>query len=189
MLHVLQCGILLFLSFLADDHVLTIYARGCKYDMEKAKQKLVNNLVFKAAFPQIFSDWDPFKPEIQAALSAGYKVEEFIFNANFIVFYMFQRPFLPLPGYDDQKRKVFIVRHGNYDPYVINKADVEKVGCMVGDLSGIMHEEYCVHNVVLLYDWSGLSFSHFRGDYFWATKTITRYFQVTTIIESVCELR
>ena len=85
---------------------------------------------------------------------------------------------MPLPGYDDLKRKVIISRPGICDPYLNTKTDMEKVGCMICDLTGIMHEEYCVHQVVLIYDWSGLSLSHFGGDFMWATKTIARYYQV-----------
>lgn len=56
---------------MTDEHYLTMCARGCKYDLEKMKQKIESNLVYKTEFPQIFADWDPFRPEIQVALSAG----------------------------------------------------------------------------------------------------------------------
>ena len=68
----------------ADEHYLTIYARGCKYDLDKMKQKIENNYLYKAAYPQIFADWDPFNPEIQAILSLGFELYANLNNWNHV---------------------------------------------------------------------------------------------------------
>ena len=60
------------LFIFTDEHHLSIYIRGCKYDLDKAKTKYENNLKFRTSLPEIFTGWDPLKPELQAALSAGY---------------------------------------------------------------------------------------------------------------------
>lgn len=55
-----------------DEHYLTLFIRGCKYDLEKAKGKIEANLTIRSSLPQIFTGWDPLKPNIQAVLSKGY---------------------------------------------------------------------------------------------------------------------
>ena len=54
-----------------DAHFLLIFARGCKYNVEKMKRKLETFLTIKASLPEFFSGWDPIRPEIQSALQVG----------------------------------------------------------------------------------------------------------------------
>ena len=41
------------------------YIRGCKYSLEKTKQKLDLALTLRNALPEFFSGWDPKSPEMQ----------------------------------------------------------------------------------------------------------------------------
>ena len=56
---------------ISDAIFILTYARGCKYSLEKMKQKIELHQTLKAALPEFFSNYDPMRPEIRAALSAG----------------------------------------------------------------------------------------------------------------------
>lgn len=85
---------------------------------------------------------------------------------------------LPLPGYDDEYRKVIIMRPANYNPHEMQKDDVEKANSMIIELFGHNHEQYCIQKTILIYDWQGFSLSHLSPQYLWASQKITRYYQV-----------
>lgn len=57
-------------SFL-DAVFLLNYLRGCKYSLEKAKQKIDLAFTLRNALPEFFSGWDPMLPDIQEALKLG----------------------------------------------------------------------------------------------------------------------
>ena len=57
--------------FFEDAMTLLKFLRGCKFSLEKAKAKLDCTLTLRNALPEFFSEWDPMRPEIQAALSVG----------------------------------------------------------------------------------------------------------------------
>lgn len=54
-----------------DETFLLGFARGCKYSMEKTKQKIDLFLTMRSALPEFFRGWDPLKPDMQAALACG----------------------------------------------------------------------------------------------------------------------
>merc|ERR1712071_343417 len=93
-----------------DDYIILAYARGCKYSIKKIQQRLATTLTMRATIPEFFHDWDPSKPELQAALGEG--------------------SFLPLLNYDNLGRKVIIIRPGCYDPYLHKLEDIEKSNFM-----------------------------------------------------------
>ena len=57
--------------FDTDDAFILFFTRGCKYRLEKIKRKIDTYLSMRTALPEFFSGWNPFKPELQAALGAG----------------------------------------------------------------------------------------------------------------------
>ena len=54
-----------------DSIFLLNYLRGCKYSLEKAKQKIDLAFTLRNALPEFFSGWDPMQPEMQEALKLG----------------------------------------------------------------------------------------------------------------------
>ena len=61
------------------------FARACKYRMEQIKRKIDMFMSMRAAIPEYFSGWDPYKPEVQEALQLGYihkKKQRFISGFN-----------------------------------------------------------------------------------------------------------
>jgi len=123
-----------------EDHVALAYARGCKYDIKKMQHKIETALKMRATIPEFFSDCDPFRPELQAALAAG--------------------SFLPLPDYDSLGRKVIIIRPGCFNPYLRRVEDIEKANFMVSDVMGLEDEQVFITGIVIIIDFDGYSFGH-----------------------------
>jgi len=87
-----------------DDGKLLQFLRGCKFSLERTKEKLDLYNSCRASLPDWFEPWDPSAPIFQKIL-------------NF-------RHFLPLPGYDCHGRQVILLRTGKLDP---SKTALEEV--------------------------------------------------------------
>ena len=83
-----------------------------------------------------------------------------------------------MPGYDDEHRKVFVLRPDNYDDTKLKKIDIEKANLIVGLMSGEIHEEFCCHQVVMLYDWDSFSFSRLTTENMRLGQKMLQYYQV-----------
>jgi len=105
---------------LTDDRFILIFARGCKYSIEKMKRKIDLSLTMKTMMPEIFAGWDPMTPINQLAL--GYGI------------------FLPLPGYDPLGRKIMIYRMGCFPTDKITAEELEKASGMVSEIMGLEGE-------------------------------------------------
>merc|ERR1712013_185632 len=73
-----------------DDAQLLKFLRGCKFSLERTKEKLDLYNSCRASLPDWFEPWDPSGPIFQKVL-------------NF-------RHFLPLPGFDCHGRQVILLR-------------------------------------------------------------------------------
>lgn len=51
--------------------MLLSFIRACKYRVEVIKRKLEMFMTMRAAIPEYFGGWDPYKPEIQSSLALG----------------------------------------------------------------------------------------------------------------------
>lgn len=54
-----------------DDQFLITFLRGCKYSLEKAKQKYDLYFTLKTHAPELFKNRDPLDPKIRAAIRQG----------------------------------------------------------------------------------------------------------------------
>ncbi|KAF5291256.1 hypothetical protein FQR65_LT11434 [Abscondita terminalis] len=54
-----------------DDQFLISFLRGCKWSVQKAKEKIDSYYTIRTFLPEIFTNRDPFSPEIQRVLKAG----------------------------------------------------------------------------------------------------------------------
>lgn len=61
----------IFPIVLLDDQLLLTFLRGCKFSLERTKEKLDMHYTLKTMIPEMFSNRDPFDPEIQKVLSLG----------------------------------------------------------------------------------------------------------------------
>ena len=98
-------------SIRQDDVIIKFFLRGCKYSIERCKEKMDMFHAIKASTPEWFDNWDPFDPRIQELLGRG------------VV--------LPLPGYDKEGRFVVMVRSGRIRPSKVGIDDVIKASNIV----------------------------------------------------------
>merc|ERR1719341_1266981 len=96
---------------LKDDAYLTMFLRGCKFSLERTKEKLDFHHTVRGNLPSWFDSWDPRQPQLQAILKAGM--------------------YLPLKGYDRHGRRVILMRAGGSDPNTMKKEEEFKVSTMV----------------------------------------------------------
>ncbi|KAF5291254.1 hypothetical protein FQR65_LT11432 [Abscondita terminalis] len=54
-----------------NDQFLIAFLRGCKWSLQKTKDKIDNYYTIRSFLPEIFTNKDPFLPEIQGVLKAG----------------------------------------------------------------------------------------------------------------------
>jgi len=140
-----------------EDGVIVDYARGCKYSIEKIKNKLEKTLTMKQALPEFFKGWNPSLPELQAALKNGC--------------------FLPLLEYDQLGRKVIISRPGCFDPYLHKAHDIEKANFMVSEIMGTEDEEIFFRGLVMIIDMEGYSLGHMTQRPLAVTKNHLQFLQ------------
>jgi len=104
-----------------DDQWLLAFVRGCKFSLEKTKQKLESFYTLRTLVPEFFSNRDPLTPEIQEILSLGCY-------------------WVPLPkSKDPAAPRVLYKGNGLFDPEKIRLVDVMKVNFMIFDI--LMNED------------------------------------------------
>jgi len=114
-------------SIRQDDHILKQFLRGCKFSLERTKEKLDNFHAVKGSLPEWFDNWDPKAPGVQDLLSSG--------------------AYLPLPGYDRKGRFVILCSYGKINPNKVRTEDLFKASSMVklghGGQRTILHSRIC----------------------------------------------
>jgi len=147
--HLVNCPI--------DDLFIVNYLRGCKYSLEKTKKKVDNTMTMRAALPEFFKGWNPFRPELQAVLKTG--------------------THLPLLDYDQLGRRVLIMRPGCYAPYLHKAEDIEKSNFMVMETMVAGDEQFFIAGLVIVIDFAGVTLDHLNERPFAITKKLMRFFE------------
>ena len=125
-----------------DDQFLVNFLRGCKYSMEKVKQKFDMYHTLKTHVPELTRNRDPSDDKILAAIRCGVG--------------------LPLPHLETpDSPRYFLIRPGNYDPAKLSIYDIIKVSTMVGDLMMQEDDNYIIAGQVGILDFTGVTLSHF----------------------------
>ncbi|KAJ8683420.1 hypothetical protein QAD02_019212 [Eretmocerus hayati] len=123
-----------------DDFFILRFLRGCKFDVEQAKQKLRSYYVQRSLSPEWFTNRDPFLPEVQELLKLGV--------------------FLPLKNVDEEGRLIVVVRTCVHDPKKHKQSNVFKVGMMLLDLACRDHVHCSLYGIVAIHDMTGVRLSH-----------------------------
>ncbi|KAE8736511.1 hypothetical protein FOCC_FOCC018035 [Frankliniella occidentalis] len=98
-----------------EDQWILTFLRGCKFSLERTKEKIDSYYTFRTLLPEFFTNRDPMLPEMQEILNLG------------ICF--------PLPHPDPKGRKIFLMRVGNYDPSKIKLQDIMKLNYINMDIT------------------------------------------------------
>lgn len=88
---------------------------------------------------------------------------------------------LPLPGFDDLGRKVFLYRMGCFPPDKVKVEDLEKASGMVAEVLAYEEPLIFVTGVVVVVDFEGYSLGHLTHRPLSFMKKQAKYFQVLTI--------
>ncbi|XP_053684678.1 alpha-tocopherol transfer protein-like [Sabethes cyaneus] len=123
-----------------DDQFLVGFLRGCKYSLEKTKEKLDTYYTVKSAIPEFFDNRDPADGKIQENAALGVN--------------------LPLPytmGADGPR--IVLVRMGCYDPSKYSIVDIMKVCYMITDLLLVNDDISVIAGHMVMVDLRGLSLS------------------------------
>lgn len=124
-----------------EDKYLLPFLRGCKFDLPKTKQKIINFYTMKKERPQWFTNRNPVLPQLQELIKLGI--------------------FVPLKELHNNKL-VIIVRTAGHDPKTHTWDDVIKAGKMILEVACQENENAQIYGVIALFDMSGMSFSHYR---------------------------
>eukprot|EP00090_Calanus_glacialis_P005758 TRINITY_DN14460_c0_g1_i1.p1 TRINITY_DN14460_c0_g1~~TRINITY_DN14460_c0_g1_i1.p1 ORF type:complete len:328 (-),score=102.47 TRINITY_DN14460_c0_g1_i1:46-993(-) len=127
-------------SIRKDDEYLTMFLRGCKFSLERTKEKLDFHHTVRGNLPSWFDSWDPRQPQLQAILKAGM--------------------YLPLKGYDRHGRRVILMRAGGSDPNTMKKEDEFKVSTMVMEHAMDGDDQASICGIVLIQDMGGMTAAH-----------------------------
>lgn len=126
-----------------EDQFLIAFLRGCKFSLERAKEKIDMFYTIRGAIPEFFANRDPSRKELALVIEKGLC--------------------LPLPHVDKRNNsRLLLVRQGAYDPDEISVMNVMKVSYMLSDLM-LMEDDYTtVGGQTILIDLKGLSFGHIK---------------------------
>lgn len=103
-----------------DDQFLVTFLRGCKYSLEKAKQKYDLYYSVRSYLPELFLNRDPMEDRMSAIIKMGIGLP------------------LPLTERPDSPRLI-LIRPGAFDPHKFTIQESFKVSNMIQDI--LMNED------------------------------------------------
>lgn len=62
----------IFFLFITDDQWILTFLRGCKFSLERTKEKMDTYYTMRTLLPEFFHNRDPMRPEVQELLRLGY---------------------------------------------------------------------------------------------------------------------
>ena len=130
-------------SIRQDDGFLTAFLRGCKFSLERTKEKLDFHFTVKASLPVWFDNWDPRLPEMRTIIEAGLVA--------------------PLPEYDRHGRRVVVMRMGRQDPDTMRKDDLFKAVMMMMTAALDGDKQALILGVVIVNDLQGMTLAKTVG--------------------------
>jgi len=123
-----------------DEMLLKTFLRGCKYSIERTKEKLDFFFSCRGNLPEWFSGWDPVSPGINACLTAG--------------------TIVPLQGYDREGRYTVLVRPGLIPPAKLPLNDLIKTQLMMMEFAMRDNVQAAVKGLVIIQDMSAMTAAH-----------------------------
>ncbi|KAG0725935.1 Retinol-binding protein pinta [Chionoecetes opilio] len=123
-----------------DDWTILRFLRGCKFSLERTKEKMDMFYTCKALCPEWYKNRDPQDKKLRSILELG--------------------TFLPLPGHDPEGRKVIIIRTAVHDPKDHSMDEVFKATHLISDIMLDEDEPLSITGVVQLLDMEGVTAAH-----------------------------
>ncbi|XP_055586684.1 retinol-binding protein pinta [Uranotaenia lowii] len=123
-----------------DVRYLVYFLRTTKYDIEKAKQKILMYCKIRIERVEWFKNRDPFATDILELLDLGI--------------------FLPLRQKDQHNRQVVIIRTAAHNPKYHTQNNVFKVDKMILDLLLFLDETISIYGIVAVFDMKNVRLAH-----------------------------
>ncbi|CRK86620.1 CLUMA_CG000457, isoform A [Clunio marinus] len=124
-----------------DDQFLVSFLRGCKYSLERAKQKLDMYYTLRTHIPELFADRDPTSEKNQTVIKLGAA--------------------LPLPITDSpDSPRLMLMRPGAFDATKFTMQDVMKISTMVMDISMQEDDNMTVAGQIGIVDLANVTLAH-----------------------------
>jgi len=129
------------LNVRTDDQWLLSFLRGCKYSLERTKQKLDLFYTMRTIVPEFYANRNPFLPEIQEALKTGICV--------------------PLPrSSNPTEPRVLLIRNDITKPEKVLVMNMIKTTLMILDILLNEDESFVITGHVVLQDFKGITLNH-----------------------------
>ncbi|XP_067015630.2 retinol-binding protein pinta [Anabrus simplex] len=137
-----------------DDQFLITFLRGCKFSLERTKEKLDAYYTFRTALPEIFRNRDPFLPELQDILNT---------NMNMML------------GTDSEGRYVWLLRMEDIDPSKHTVDNMLKVFFMVFEIIFLEHDETTIYGENVIVDFAKSTLGHLA---LWTPSVMMKIFAI-----------
>ncbi|XP_049794187.1 alpha-tocopherol transfer protein-like [Schistocerca nitens] len=146
-----------------DDQWLLTFLRGCKFSLERTKEKLDMYYTVRRHLPELFADRDPFSADIQKILSAGVLTK--------------------LPQTDAQGRRVILMNVGKLPAGTVSAEAAFRTNFLGLDISLLEDDEAIICGQVVIQDMKDITLGHMTA--------ITPYFmkRVATCFQEAYPLR
>ncbi|XP_055598366.1 retinol-binding protein pinta-like [Uranotaenia lowii] len=125
-----------------EDQFLITFLRGCKYSLERAKEKLDMFYTVRTMSPELIKSRDPEDPRIRAIVRLGVGVA------------------LPQTETPDSPR-IMLIRPAIYDPSKYTIQDVIKVSTMANDIMMMEDDNFVVAGQIGILDLANVTMAHF----------------------------
>ncbi|XP_058066736.1 retinol-binding protein pinta-like [Anopheles bellator] len=125
-----------------DDQFLVTFLRGCKYSLERAKEKIDMFYSVRTVLPEMMRNRDPLEPRTLEIIRLGVG--------------------LPLPQTDGPAApRIVLVRPGIYDPHRYRIEEVIKVSTMLNDIMMLEDDNMVIGGQVGILDMANVTPAHF----------------------------
>ncbi|XP_035899059.1 uncharacterized protein LOC118506264 [Anopheles stephensi] len=125
-----------------DDQFLVTFLRGCKYSLERAKEKIDMFYSVRTAIPELMRNRDPDKARTREIVRLGVGLP------------------LPLTDGPDAPR-IMLIRPGVYDPKQYTIEEVIKVSTMINDILMLEDDNMVIAGQVGILDLANVTSAHF----------------------------
>ncbi|CRK86624.1 CLUMA_CG000461, isoform A [Clunio marinus] len=127
-----------------DDQFLIAFLRGCKYSLEKAKQKLDLFYTVRTHAPELIKNRDPMNDHVLGMIRLGS-----VFG-------------IPLPITDrPESPRIILVRPGIFDPHLYTIQDAMRVTTMMLDYMLNEDDNFVIAGQIGILDLTGVTVQHF----------------------------
>lgn len=125
-----------------DDQFLIAFLRGCKYSLERTKEKLDMFYTVRTMSPELIRTRDPEDPKIRDIIRLGVG--------------------LPLPYTETpDSPRIILIRPAAYDPAKYTIEEVIRISTMANDLMMIEDDNFVIAGQIGILDLSNVTMAHF----------------------------